>query len=214
MDYMARQNFDDPNIPTIVHEIQEAVVRADNVVRGLLDFSAPKKLMLEPTNLNHIIQHALTLVRGEMGGNQFTVVEKLDPELPLVRLDAMKIEQAFVNIFTNAIHAMAEGGTLTIRTFTRQITGVGGNIGNTGSFRVGDRVAVAETMDTGPGVPEAAIARIFEPFFTTKPTGKGTGLGLTVTKTIVDLHGGTIDIRNRPEGGACVRLMLRVDDPI
>ena len=214
MDYMNRQEFEDPNVPVIVHEIQEAVERADAVVRGLLDFSAPKKLQLEPADLNGIVRHALLLIRGELGGHKFVIVEDLSPELPLVRLDAMKIEQVFVNVLTNAVHSMEEAGTLTIRTFPRQITGVGENIAGSGAFRLGDRVAVVEVLDTGAGIPEAALGRVFEPFFSTKPTGKGTGLGLTVTKTIIDLHGGTIEIRNRPKGGACVTITFRVDDSL
>ena len=214
MDYMCRQKFDDPNIATIVYEVQEAVERADNVVRGLLDFSAPKKLHLEPADLNNIIRHALVLIRGELGGHQFKVIEEFQTDLPKVRLDAMKIEQVFVNLLTNAVHAMENGGTLTLRTSMRQLTGVKENIASSGAFRLGDHMAVAEVLDTGPGVSEASLGRIFEPFFSTKPTGKGTGLGLTVTKAIIDLHGGAIDIRNRPEGGACVSVMLRIDDPL
>lgn len=213
-DYMTRQKFDDPNIPTVVHEIQEAVERADHVVRGLLDFSAPKKLHMALSDLNQVIRHALVLVRGELGSNKFKIIEQFQGDLAKVRLDAMKIEQAFVNIFTNAAHAMENGGTLTIRTFMRQVTGVGENIAGSGSFRPGDTLVVTEVLDTGHGVPDALIGHLFEPFFSTKPTGKGTGLGLTVTKTIVDLHGGTIDIRNRPEGGACVTVTFRADDPL
>jgi signal transduction histidine kinase len=98
-----------------------------------------------------------------------------------------------------------------VRTSARQLAGVGPNIGDSRSesFRVGDNLVTAEVDDTGPGVPEDRLGKIFDPFFTTKPTGKGTGLGLTVTKSIIDLHGGTIDIRNRAGGGARVTIMLK-----
>ncbi len=68
---------------------------------------------------------------------------------------------------------------------------------------------ITEVQDTGKGIPEEHLARIFDPFFTTKPTGVGTGLGLSVVKKIMDLHGGAIDIRNRPLGGVMVTLLMR-----
>lgn len=212
IEYLRQQNFgEDQNVPMILNDLSEAVVRADNVIRGLLDFSAPRKLEVNEENLNHIIEQALLLVRGEMSGNSFRVVKQLQPDLPLIKLDRMKISQVFVNVFTNAAHAMATGGTLTVRTLAQQLTGVGANIGDarSESFRVGDQVITVMVDDTGPGVPEDKLAKVFEPFFTTKPTGKGTGLGLSVTRSIIDLHGGTIEIRNRPEGGARIIMMFK-----
>jgi signal transduction histidine kinase len=107
---------------------------------------------------------------------------------------------------------MEGGGTATVRTYSKQLTGVGANVSDqrSESFRVGETIVVAEIDDTGPGIPEDKLSKIFEPFFTTKPTGKGTGLGLSVVRTIVDLHGATIDLRNLPEGGARVTLMFQV----
>lgn len=201
----------DPNFATILSEIGAAVERADTVIRELLDFSAPKALNLEPHDLNRLVRHALVLVRGEVASRRISVVEELGRDLPPVRLDTVKIEQVLVNLFTNAAHAMENGGTLTVRTRTRQVTGVGENINPDGGFRVGSQLVTVEVADTGPGIPEAMLGKVFEPFFTTKPTGQGTGLGLTVTKTIVDLHGGSIEIKNRPEGGACVSVTLNAE---
>ena len=214
LEYLNGRTFEDPNLAVILTEIGSAVERADSVIRELLDFSAPKKLNLEPHDMNQLIRHALVLVRGDLGGRHITVAEELGENLPLVRFDTMKIEQVLVNLFTNAAHAMENGGTLTVRTSTRQVTGMGENISPNDGFRVGARLVTVEVCDTGPGIPEALLGKVFEPFFTTKPTGQGTGLGLTVTKTIIDLHGGSIKIRNRPEGGACAIVAFNAEtDP-
>ena len=193
----------------VLASILDAVTRADGVIRGLLDFSAPKKLEVRDDCLNAVIERALTLVRGNFKG--IAVDRDLQEPLPQLQLDSGKISQVFINLFTNAVHAMEEGGTLSVRTYTKQLTGVGANIAgqNSDAFRVGQALVVAEVDDTGTGIPEDKLPKIFEPFYTTKPTGKGTGLGLSVVKTIIDLHGGTIDIRNLPGGGTRATLMFR-----
>jgi len=80
---------------------------------------------------------------------------------------------------------------------------------HTDVFRVGQTVVVAEVEDNGSGIAEGHMGRVFDPFFTTKPAGKGTGLGLAVCKSIISLHGGTLSIENRSQGGARARLLLR-----
>ncbi len=210
IEFLSTQNNDDEHTPMILKEMADALDRADNVIRGLLDFSAPKQLEVKREDLNAIIKNALQLVRGEMKGS-LEIERDLQANLPLLKVDAGKISQVFINLFTNALHAMGDGGVLSVRTYTKQLTGVGANVGDhrSESFRVGQNIVVAEIDDTGSGIPEDKLAKIFEPFFTTKPTGKGTGLGLSVVKTIVDLHGGTIDIRNLHDAGARVTLMFQ-----
>ena len=211
VDYLAQEKSGDESTQIIVKEMQDAVARADSVILGLLDFSRPKNLEKKREDLNAIVKHALKLVRVEIKG-AVKIVPELDPRLPAVALDAEKIGHVLLNLLTNSIHAMEGGGTLTVRTFAKQLTGVGRNIAGkqSESFRVGQSLVVLEIDDTGHGVPEDKLGKIFEPFFTTKPTGKGTGLGLSVVKTIIDLHGGTIDIRNLPDGGARATVMFQV----
>jgi len=211
VDYLEGQPNEDRNTQEILKEIRSAVKRADNVIRGLLDFSAPRQLEVSEANLTEIIERAMVLVRGEMSGRPFEVVMDFQPKLPVLRLDRMKVEQVFVNLITNAVHAMPEGGKLTVRVLSKQLTGIGENLAGSAAeaFHVGDQVVVAEVDDTGTGIPESKLGKIFDPFYTTKPTGKGTGLGLTVTRSIIDLHGGTIEITNRPEGGARATVMFR-----
>jgi PAS domain S-box-containing protein len=211
LDYLKQQDHSgDAVVPLILKDLSEAVKRADMVIRGMLDYSAPKTLTLDAADLNEVIEHSLLLVGGELDAEKHTLVKELQPDLPRVRLDLMKMEQVFVNVFTNAIHAMPDGGTLTVRTFAKQLTGVGANISDERSenFRVGQMVVVAEVEDTGHGVPPEKLSKVFDPFFTTKPTGQGTGLGLSVTRSIVDLHGGTIALCNRETGGVKVTVTL------
>ena len=201
----------DENTPLILQEMADAVSRADGVIRDLLDFSAPKQLDVRRASLNVVVNQSLRLVRGEMqGGCQ--ILRDLQEDLPMLALDTTKISQVFVNLFTNALHAMEGGGTLSVRTCAQQLTSVGTNVGDhrTESFRVGETIVVCAIDDTGPGIPEDKLGKVFEPFFTTKPTGQGNGLGLSVVKTIIDLHGATIDLCNRPEGGVRVTIMFQV----
>jgi signal transduction histidine kinase len=211
--YLSQQQFpDDKEVPQVLREIDDAVKRADAVIKGLLDFSAPKKLDVQEEDLNAIIEQSLLLVRGEMKNGTHHVVKELQRGLPPLKVDRLKIGQVFVNVFTNALHAMPGGGTLTVRTHTRQHTGVGENIGDSRSesFRVGSTLVVVEIDDNGTGIPADKLTKVFDPFFTTKTTGEGTGLGLSVTRSIIDLHGGTIEIHNRPEGGARVTITFEV----
>jgi PAS domain S-box-containing protein len=206
----------DPDMITILTDMSEALKRADSILMGLLDFSVPRQLDLHPENLNAVVEQSLALVRHELSGTPTKLVLDLEPKLPQVFVDKNKLKQVFVNVLTNAVHAMPEGGMLTVRTFTKQLRAeeVDHDAGSRlrDRFRTGETVVVAEVIDSGGGIPEGKLAHVFDPFYTTKPTGKGTGLGLTVAKKIVELHSGSIDIRNRPEGGVIVTLTLKLGE--
>jgi PAS domain S-box-containing protein len=200
----------DPTMLSVLKEMGEAVRRADGVIRDMLDFSAPRPLELAPADLNGILSRAAGLCRGELHAAQADVVLDLDPALPPVAVDPTKMSQVFVNLIINAAHAVGKGGTITVRTRLQQLTGVGVSMGDQRAavFHPGDRVVVAEIADTGPGISPEVAERLFDPFFTTKSPGKGSGLGLTVSRSIVTLHGGTLEILNGPEGGATARVMI------
>ena len=120
-------------------------------------------------------------------------------------VDQGKLEQVFINLLSTAIHAMPQGGTIFVSTFAEPS-------GSAGVPLAGDEPAgrvVVQIQDTGPGIPPENLRRLFTPFFTTKQKGLGTGLGLSVTKSIVELHGGRIELVNAPEGGARVTVTLQ-----
>jgi PAS domain S-box-containing protein len=212
VDYLSQVNFgQDPTVPAIIQEVSTALQRTDHVVRELLEFSAPKQLDTEQHDLNAIIEEALSLTGGILASKHIEVVPELTPDLPPLRIDKAKISQVIVNLLTNAADAVPDsGGRITVRTCADQITTFSTNIGDnrTDLFRAGDLVVAAEIEDNGPGIPNDKLEKVFDPFFTTKPAGQGTGLGLTVSKTIMDLHNAALTVSNRKEGGLLVTLMF------
>jgi PAS domain S-box-containing protein len=192
-------------------EMREAVQRANLIIRELLHFSADTRFEMTEEDLNTVLERSLWLTNNELVASRIAVVRELASDLPLARFDRGKLEQVFINLIINAIQAMSQGGTLTVR--SRAVC-VGRDAGLpealSHQFKPGEMLLLAQVQDTGVGIPPAQMARIFDPFFTTKPRGVGTGLGLSIVKRILDLHDGAIDVQNVPAGGALVSLVLRV----
>jgi len=203
LNYLARKlPADDDNLTMVMQEMRDAIQRADAITRGLLEFAASKRLAAQPHEFNKLILDTLRLVRHELSKHNIVLVNELAENLPLVAVDKTQIQQVFVNLFVNAAHAMPQGGTMTVRTGLRPLTETAHSEGSRSGERIwaGTNAVFAEVEDTGTGIPQENLARIFDPFFTTKPTGVGTGLGLPVSKKIIELHGGIIDIKNKVEG--------------
>ena len=206
-----RQQSDrDEDLQTLLDEMTDAVARADSVIRGLLDFSRPHELTLTPQDLNGVVEQSLSLVKHELDKHHVTLETVLQPDLPRVELDEFKIQQVLINLFTNAAHAMPDGGILTVRTSVEpQQMSVDTSPSGDAALPSGQRDVTLVVDDTGTGIPGDALAKIFDPFFTTKPTGKGTGLGLSVAWQIVEMHDATIEFENRDEGGVRVTIVFR-----
>lgn len=205
---------DDPNVADILAEMREAINRADKIIRGLVDFSSERQLALELLELPPLIEQALLLVRHELTRNGVNVEIEFEKDLPPVMVDGAKFEQILVNLFMNAIHAM--GGTkeprLQVMVYSKRLEKVPRDEGarTAHHLRSGDEVVILEVKDNGSGIPEKHLQKVFDPFFTTKATGVGTGLGLSVVSKIVELHGGTIELRNRLLGGVTARIILKI----
>jgi signal transduction histidine kinase len=213
INYLSRKfTSEDGSAQTVLKEMREAIERANTITRGLLDFSASRQLAVKPENLNTLLEETLLLVRHELTKSQITLKTEFAADLPPMMADRTQIQQVFVNVFVNALHAMPEGGELLIRTFSRQMTATTFMEGSRSASHIwrGEKAVIAEVEDTGTGISQEHLAKIFDPFFTTKPTGKGTGLGLPVSKKIIELHGGVMDIKNKPDSrGVRVTIMLR-----
>jgi signal transduction histidine kinase len=201
----------DESTRQILHDMTEAVERADRIIGGLLNYSRDHDLDLAPADINATLEAAVMLVHHDLEAAGIEVVKRLSPDLPQLAVDEFKIQQVFVNVIINAIHAMGDGGRLVISTSLEKMPrGAGAGYGPSDRYVPGERVAVIRVDDSGPGIPEYYLERVFDPFFTTKPVGRGTGLGLSVSHQIVELHGGTIEVANREEGGARVTIILKL----
>jgi PAS domain S-box-containing protein len=198
------------NLEMALSDMRDAVWRANNIIKELLQLSADTAFELADGDINAVVNRSLWLMNSELVSTRTNVVCSLESSLPPVRIDVRKMEQVFLNLLINAVQAMSQQGRLFVTTRSGRLGDdlhLNGSIA--GRFGPEERLVVAEIRDSGPGIAPEHLARIFDPFFTTKPVGKGTGLGLSVVKKIIDLHEGSIEVRNAEEGGAVVTLALR-----
>ncbi|HTL48599.1 MAG TPA: ATP-binding protein [Verrucomicrobiae bacterium] len=178
---------------SVLQDMIDAVRRADAVIKGLLDFAAPVEPMMENVDLHSVMDESLNLVKHLLMNNKVQTSKKYDSGVSPLPLDKNRMMQVFVNLFSNAIHAMPQGGDLILT--TRRLDPPAGE------FRV-----VVEIEDTGTGIPAEILDKIFDPFITTRRGLGGTGLGLSVVRSIVEMHKGEIKIENRKKNGAKVTL--------
>ena len=168
--------------------IVDETSRLDGIVREFLDFARPKAPTKASGSLNSLVQRLALFMQVEFKEKKIKSVNELDPELPDCPLDEDQIYQVLLNITFNAIHAMPEGGTFTIRT------------------AVVEQGVLLEMSDTGTGMPPEKLDQIFTPFFTDK--NRGTGLGLAITKNIVEQHKGEITVQSEEGAGTSFTVIL------
>jgi len=201
-DYFLHRTFENPDEAQLVQDMKEAVHRASSIINVLLDYARPQPLQLTSEDIHDVIENSLKLVRHQLNKQHMTASREFDTTLPRLLLDRTRIEHVFVNLFLNAIQAMPPGGTLTVRTSTFSPPG------SEGEASAG---VMVEVEDTGHGIMPENTGKLFEPFFTTKPPGQGTGLGLAIVRRIMEIHGGSIRLSNRKEGGARVTLQFNTE---
>ncbi len=175
------------DLDTILHESN----RCARIVKGLLDFSrvtTPHKSLVD---VHEIMERALSLIGTQSIFHDVVFDRQYAPQVSAVMADANQLEQVFINIVLNAGQAMPEGGTLTFRTCQE------------------DAQARIDIEDTGRGIPEELLGKIFDPFFTTKEES-GTGLGLSVSYGIIEVHGGSIEVWSEVDRGTRFTIRLPV----
>ena len=169
--------------------------RCGDLVRNLLTFSRTTPMNLQPTDLNQVMERSLKLVQHQLDLAGVQVQLQLGADLPLVTCDAAQIEQVLLALIMNALDAMPQGGNLWL---TSAVTHEPGRI-------------QIQVRDDGSGIPPEILPRIFEPFLTTKETGRGVGLGLAISHSILERHNGNIEVQSEAGRGTCFTVTLPWD---
>lgn len=179
--------------------IEEEARRCAQLVSDLLNFARPSQADLRPTDLAEVVRQSLQLVSGRFRKGKIKVVRACPAHLPPVLADPQQLQQVLLNLFFNALEAMPNGGTLTVR---------GGLDAPPDRSAQGTRAGLCLLVtDTGTGIQTQHLSKIFRPFFTTKVKG-GMGLGLSICESIIHTHGGRIEVESSPGQGTTVCVFL------
>ena len=169
--------------------------RCGDIVRNLLSFSRSAPMNMQWMDLNQVIERCVRLVQHQAELNNVHLQPEAAADLPQVQCDAAQMEQLLLALMVNAIDALPHGGNLWVR--SRMVPEIG--------------AVQLEVQDDGVGIPESILPNLFEPFFTTKEKGHGVGLGLAISKGIVERHRGRIDVESQPGQGTKFTISLPVD---
>jgi two-component system NtrC family sensor kinase len=180
-----------------INKIDFHVTRAKDVTHRLLGFARRMDPIHEDIDLNEVLIQTITFLENEARYRAIEIKTDFQKDLPFVASDSAQLQQVFLNIIDNGIDAIGKDGSITVRTRV-----------------VHDpEEIVISISDTGPGIPKEKIAKIFDPFFTTKKVGEGTGLGLTISFSIIQKLGGRLNVESEEGKGATfiITLPLRRD---
>jgi signal transduction histidine kinase len=176
-------------------KITSIVDHLAGVVSEITAFGRPPRLARVPTALHQLLDECLTLARARCAADRIEVVRAYDPRCPDALVDPRELRKAFLNLILNALEAL--GGS--------------GRLGLTTAYTAETRQLAVTLEDTGPGMSDETLSRAFDLFFTTKPAG--TGLGMAIARSVIDLHGGELTIVSVLGQGTRVRVRLPVDGP-
>ncbi len=181
VDLLIEDSAGQPGVQKELRRIGEDTSRCKRIIDDLRDFSRRQDLDVSPCDVNALVDSALDSVSRRQEFKGINVEREFSDRLPPVPCDAVRMEEVLTNVLVNAIQAMPQGGSLSVRTVLRS------------------DFAEISVQDTGPGIAEEIRGKIFDPFFTTKP--QGTGLGLSIVYRIMEAHGGSVELENVAEAG-------------
>jgi two-component system sensor histidine kinase HydH len=184
----------------LVDIVRREMARIDSIVSRMLNFVGQTKMAFTQVNLHESLEHSLRLAQPQLDSKAILLTRSFLASPEMVEGDDHELQQAFVNLFLNALEAMERNGTLAVATETVSAdTVVNGSTACSTQLRVIIR-------DTGAGIAPQDLERLFEPFFTTKPAG--TGLGLPITQRIIHEHHGDIEVESCIGEGTTFRITL------
>jgi two-component system NtrC family sensor kinase len=173
----------------LLQETENQVDRARDIIKGLLEFSRERNFMPQQIRFEDLLNNALKLVKAEIPAN-ISINLDIQEDLSIV-VGPYRMQRVLMNLILNAVHAMENGGTMTIV-----------------AKQTDENEIFFQVMDTGTGISKEDIGKVFDPFYTTKEVGKGTGLGLSVSHGIVEKHGGRIEVESEVGKGAVFTVFL------
>ncbi len=179
------------------------VDRINRMVDRMLDFSRPRKLALGITNIHKVLEDIVVLEREALNRKHCRVEQIYDPSLPPIEADEDQLRQVFLNLIKNGIQATPEHGT--VKLITRFSTAY--TVKTTDDPLPRPQIII-EVVDSGPGMDEETKTHLFTPFFTTKK--KGSGLGLSISLNIIEMHGGKMKIETEKGRGTAVQVFLPI----
>jgi signal transduction histidine kinase len=192
---LRQQQPDYEELRAILVDIRADDQRASTVINRMRSFLQRRQLELEPLSAQSLIEQVAVLMRPELMVRRIALHVDTPADLPAVSGDRVHLQQVLINLLMNGADAMNDAPTGRRQLYVRAARADGGMV----------EVSV---RDSGHGIPEQKLKELFEPFFTTKTNGMG--MGLAISKTIVESHGGRIWAENNPQGGATLRFTLRI----
>jgi PAS domain S-box-containing protein len=191
-------SVEDETVKEVCERTKKSAIRADKIIQNLLNFARQTPPSLSETDIRALIEDVLVMVEHQMSLRNIKVIRDFPFDIPTIMVDSNQMKQVFINIFINATDAMKDGGMITI-TIAQVLD------------KEGQPYLAIKITDTGKGIPEDVINKVFDPFYTTKRDSGGTGLGLSVTKGIIDHHKGIIDIESKIGEGTTIIIMFPCD---